>query len=71
MGHYKHSTSVDAKIMISKLRVAQSVIVDTEYDLLKTTLILALSAYNSKSSSVAPIFVYYRIKMHVFAPFKN
>ena len=31
-----------------------------QYDLLKTPLILASSAYNSKSSSVTPIF-YYRI----------
>ena len=31
-----------------------------QYDLLKTPLILALSAYNSKTSSVTPIF-YYRI----------
>ena len=30
------------------------------YDLLKTPLILALSAYNSKTSTVTPIF-YYRI----------
>ena len=31
-----------------------------QYDLLKAPLILALSAYNSKTSSVTPIF-YYRI----------
>ena len=35
-----------------------------QYDLLKTPLILALSAYNSKKNSVTPIF-YYRIVFNV------
>ena len=70
MGHYNYSIPVDVEIMISAncpvigeqvavSFVAQKVTIATS-DLLKTPLNLALSAYNSKMSSVTHIF-YYRI----------
>ena len=68
MGDYNHSILVDAKIMVSKnspvtgQRVAVKSLPYQQYDLLKTPLSLALSANNSKTSSVAPMFYYQIIR---------
>ena len=74
MGHYNHSILVDANIMYQQtaqlsgnklpLVLWPNRLPQQQYDLLKTPLILALSTYNSETSSVTPIF-YYRIVINM------
>ena len=64
MGYYNHSISVDANIMVSESQILVNMLLSILCTIAtiwpaKKPLILALSAYNSKTSSVIPIFYYW------------
>ena len=68
MDQYGHSLSVVATIMVLNkcpvngeqvMVISHDVMLpQQQYNLFKTSLVLALGAYNSKTSSVTPIFYY-------------